>query len=93
MDNSALPDETTVKSILKNLEEHDQRTILPDLKLPCLLIHGVKDEITPVEAAKTLAAGMLQSRLLIIEGASHAPFWNCPDLFVKRIEEDLNWLQ
>ncbi|MBW2503896.1 MAG: alpha/beta hydrolase [Deltaproteobacteria bacterium] len=93
VENSHLPDETTTKSLLENLEIQDQRNLLPDLKVPCLLIHGAKDEITPVDAAKTLAAHITDSRLIIFEDASHAPFWSCPDLFVKQIKEYLEWLQ
>jgi uncharacterized protein len=41
------------------------------LKLPALVVHGDLDEIIPIEMGRELARTLPESRLLVVEGASH----------------------
>lgn len=56
------------------LLETDLRTVWPQLPQTTLLIHGDKDALAPVAAARWLAAQRPDSRLQVIAGATHAPF-------------------
>src|SRR3990167_11480475 len=52
----------------------DLRDIIPDIKIPVLIIHGEKDNVCPLNAAKYLAENLPHARLEIFKDAGHAPF-------------------
>lgn len=78
--------------ILKSLERlkiEDIRKLLPKIDIPVLLIHGDQDQICPVEASKHMAEVIPRSRLVVFNGAGHAPFLEEPEKFRKIVMEFL----
>lgn len=69
------------------LREVDLRPLLPSLSTRSLLIHGEKDPLNPLAAARWLRASIPQARLEVFAGAGHAPFLADPDRFVRLVED------
>lgn len=63
------------------LQATDLRAQLSALTLPVQIVHGVRDKLAPVAAARFLAQALPQAQLALIEGAGHAPFLSHPMLF------------
>jgi pimeloyl-[acyl-carrier protein] methyl ester esterase len=59
---------------------------LRELRVPLTIIHGARDTLVPVAAARALAARLPGSALHVIEGAGHAPFLSHPLSFEAIIE-------
>ncbi|MGA2150913.1 MAG: alpha/beta fold hydrolase, partial [Geobacteraceae bacterium] len=59
----------------------DIREKLPAIDRPVLLIHGSADTICPPSVARYLAERLPDARLVMLDGAGHAPFLSRPDEF------------
>ena len=64
----------------------DLRDIIPDIKIPVLIIHGEKDNVCPVDTGKYLAHNLPDARLEIFKDAGHAPFLTKPKEFNKIVK-------
>ncbi len=62
---------------LKVLQESDRRALLPAVRAPSLVLHGVGDTIVATEAARAAAALLPNAHFREI-GRGHAPFLNAP---------------
>ncbi|HMY05741.1 MAG TPA: alpha/beta fold hydrolase [Accumulibacter sp.] len=71
---------TALRRGLQWLREIDLRQRLAEIDVPTLLIHGEHDLLNPLAAAQHLAFALPQSRLAVVAGAAHAPFWSNPSL-------------
>ena len=58
----------------------DLRPLLPDLKLPVLLVNGSLSAV-PHEVGGWLERHLPEGRRLVLEGAGHAPYWDAPERF------------
>jgi 3-oxoadipate enol-lactonase len=67
----------------------DSRRRLGEIRCPTLVVAGAKDNAVPAHHARMLHEGIAGSRLVMIEGASHALVWTYPDVFVRAVEEFL----
>lgn len=74
---------------LKILECQDLRLQLKALRLPFLRIYGALDGLVPRKIAPLLDALWPESRSVIIDKASHAPFISHTDAFCSRVDEFL----
>ena len=63
---------------LRLLREEDRRAALPGIAVPTLVVHGERDRIVPVGAARFLAAQLPNAQLELVPGAGHAPFLSRP---------------
>jgi pimeloyl-[acyl-carrier protein] methyl ester esterase len=63
---------------LRLLQDADLRQSLHDIAQPTMVIHGARDEIAPLAAAKHLASNVRNARLETLAGAAHAPFVSEP---------------
>lgn len=79
------PSTDTLRDALTILLETDLRAVLPQLRIPVLLVHGNRDTLAPVDASRWMVQQLSQARLHVIEGASHAPFLSHPDTFVQTV--------
>jgi pimeloyl-[acyl-carrier protein] methyl ester esterase len=71
-----------LQSALKILLETDLRQACVALNVPLRIIHGDRDMLAPVSAARWMAETLPQANLITIPGASHAPFISHPGAFV-----------
>jgi 3-oxoadipate enol-lactonase len=56
----------------------DSGPMLPDLKIPVLVLAGVKDQIIPTEKARAMAATIATATLALVEDAGHMPMLEQP---------------
>ena len=82
---SPLPDTPTLLAGLDWLRDVDLRPQLSRITTPTLLIHGERDPLMPLPAARWLAQQLPTAQLEVISGAAHAPFITDPDAFARRI--------
>ncbi len=74
-----------LQAALDMLLEADLRDAVAGMAQPALVLHGERDTLAPVAAARWLAARLPQAQLAVIGGASHAPFLSHPVAFVARL--------
>jgi len=75
------PDPGAALAGLEVLAREDLRAGLAGIDLPVLLVHGDRDPICPVGAARAMAAAIPGARLAVLPGAGHAPFLSRPGAF------------
>ena len=73
------PDAGSLQQGLDQLLGNDFRQAMHDIAQPLLIVHGDRDTLAPVAAASWMASQRLDAELLLIPGASHAPFLSHPD--------------
>lgn len=61
----------TVAWTWQSLRGTDQRSLLPGMPWPTLLVHGEQDEDCPASHARMLAAGLPDATLTLLAGAGH----------------------
>lgn len=76
----AFPTSEQAEKELDELEKIDLRPVLPEIKVPTLIIHGSKDEVCLPAAAKYLRENIPGSQLVILEGIGHAPMIEAPGI-------------
>ncbi|MFL5575591.1 MAG: alpha/beta fold hydrolase [Gemmatimonadaceae bacterium] len=67
---------------------YDWRDTLRGLPVPTLVIHGEED-LLPVDVARETAALLPASRLALLPGSGHLPFWETPEPFFALVEQFL----
>lgn len=72
------PDLGAALGALDALAAADQRSILPSLDLPVLLVHGAEDRIVPAGASAVLGAGLPRAWRVVLPGVGHVPFLTRP---------------
>ncbi len=63
----------------------DRRPDLPGIAAPALVIVGADDVVTPLPFAETLAAGIPDAELVVIEGAGHLTALERPEEFAAAV--------
>jgi pimeloyl-ACP methyl ester carboxylesterase len=64
--------------------------LLPSISgIPVLLLWGSKDRVVDPASAEILTGRLKNSRLVIIEGAGHLPYEECPEEFVSVVSKFL----
>ncbi|MFH1805667.1 MAG: alpha/beta hydrolase [Pseudomonadota bacterium] len=59
----------------------DCRDILPDLTMPCAIVGGLADKITPPVAQQIMADAIPMAQMTMVAGAGHYVPLECPDIF------------
>lgn len=67
--------------------ENDIQDRISDVSIPVLVISGENDQIIPKEQSIQLASELPNSDLVIIPNCGHVPQEECPDLFMKAIDD------
>lgn len=62
---------------------------LDEIRAPTLVIHGERDTLVPLSAAREAARRISGARLEVIPGAGHWPMREYPDLFNRLVDEFL----
>lgn len=63
----------------------DYRTLLPDIRLPTLILHGEDDPECPSDHARLMARGIPGARLVLWPGCGHVPMAHDPEGFVREL--------
>lgn len=82
---ATLPEAAALDSGLALLRELDLRPLLPRVPQPVLLVHGARDPLMPLAAARWAAATLPAARLEVFEDSAHAPFLSQPERFVSSL--------
>ncbi len=81
-----------VLSMLKTWDE-DMRTLESDLarlrNFPALLIWGELDRAVPVQSGHCLQQYFDDAELVVLRGAGHLPFEECPDMLARAVNDFL----
>lgn len=78
-----------MKQSMINLIETDLKPFLNKLKVQTLIIWGEGDKITPLADASIMQSIIKNSKLEIIKGARHSPFYTHPEKVVEIIKNDI----
>ena len=62
-------------------ERRDHLSILPAIKIPCLIVVGEEDFFTPLPIARLMSDSIPGAQLAVINGAGHLPNMEAPDAF------------
>ncbi len=71
------------------LRDFDVSDRLSEIAAPTLAIHGEDDYVVP-ELGQTLAAGLADARLVVVDDAGHLPFIDQTDLYLETISAFLD---
>ena len=77
----------SLKLGLEYLIEKDLRNKLSEIKVPILLIHGDNDFICPLENAEFIKNQTVNSKICIIKGKGHVPFFTDTNMCYKAIKQ------
>jgi class 3 adenylate cyclase len=66
----------------------DVSDLLESIDVPTLIVHA-RDDLVPIQGARTMARLIPNSRLLELDGVDHAPWLNSPDEVTGEIEQML----
>jgi len=75
-----------VRAIIDGMREYDNRSVLPAIRVPTLVLHP-SDEWIPVELGRDLAGRIPGARFVELPGADHIPFAGDYRPLVAEIEE------
>lgn len=78
-----------MQKTIVNLINTDLKPILGEIKVPTLIIWGENDKITSIKDAYLMNKLIKKSRLNIIKGARHSPFFTNPGEVIKIIKNDI----
>jgi len=78
-----MPSAEVLRAGLDILLENDLRAEIGKLVLPLSIVHGERDMLAPVAAARWLAAQVPGARLTLIADCAHAPFLSHPKVFLQ----------
>jgi pimeloyl-ACP methyl ester carboxylesterase len=76
-------------ALLRDLLSHDASGMLPEVRVPTLVVAGERDLFVPAERSRELAARIPGAQLLVLREGSHAAMVEQPELFVLSIERFL----
>ena len=62
---------------------------LASLRIPTLVVWGVRDRVFPVSHASEAVARLREGSLALIPDCGHMPHVECPDLFLAALDEFL----
>ena len=79
------PDTQALRGGLAILRDCDLRDVVSEVRQPTLIIHGDRDQLTPLAAGEWLAQALPDARLTVLHGAAHAPFLSHPDQFTQSL--------
>jgi pimeloyl-ACP methyl ester carboxylesterase len=73
--------------------EHDFSQIVRAIRAPTLIIWGAQDTIAPPRTGQALASSIPGARLIVLEGAGHAPQVQMPERFNPLVLDEIDGRQ
>lgn len=71
------------------LADVDLRDVLPDVRVPTLVLHATGDRVVSVEQGRYLARHLPDARLVEIDSDDHLPFLSHPEVVTDEIQRHL----
>lgn len=71
----------TFVAAARELAREDLSALLPHVAAPTLLLWGARDVLVPPLLARAFAAGLPDSRTVVLRRSSHVPMWDEPAAF------------
>jgi pimeloyl-ACP methyl ester carboxylesterase len=81
MDNAAGQHPGGYRAIAHSMAEADLRSVLPEIRIPTLLLYGELDQRAPVAVGKDLHAAIPAAEMVVIPGAGHLMNIEAPEEF------------
>ncbi|TYO98760.1 pimeloyl-[acyl-carrier protein] methyl ester esterase [Geothermobacter ehrlichii] len=82
----SLPPQPVAEAGLRILAQDDLRSLLPEVRMPVLVLHGRQDAVIPFASGEELAAALPQARLVAFDETGHAPFLSRPEQVRQELE-------
>ncbi len=76
------------RALMEALAETDVTAVLPEVRVPTLVLHRRGDYI-PIDGARVIAESVPGARLVELDGSDHLPFLGDSDAIVEEVEEFL----
>ncbi len=86
-----LPDPASANHLLKQFASQDQRSLLPQVDCPVLVLHGELDAITPVGGGRYFAERCARAFLREYPDVGHAPFLSQPEEVAAEVGSFVQW--
>lgn len=77
-------------SMAVRMQDHSARDVLPDIKVPTLIIAGEDDRFTPLRISNEMYRIIPSAEMMIIPRGSHAAIIEQPELINLRVEKFIN---
>ena len=77
------------RALIQAARELDVRPVLPSIQVPTLVLHRKDEMVSPVEAARYMAAQIPGARLVELPGNDHVPWTGDRQALVHEVEEFL----
>ena len=79
-----------LRAMARSVEEADLRAVLPDVRVPTLLLYGDKDARAPLSVAEAIHDALPASRLVVMPGVGHASSVEAPQAFNGHVRDFLH---
>ena len=76
-------------ALARDLLSHDAADLLPEVRVPALVVAGERDLFTPIERSREMAAAIPGAELLVLREGSHAAMVEQPELLALTLEKFL----
>ena len=76
-------------ALARDLLSHDASELLPDVRVPVLVVAGERDLFAPLERSQEMAARIPGAQLLVLRQGSHAAMVEQPELLALSLEKFL----
>ncbi|MCK4355372.1 alpha/beta hydrolase [Candidatus Parcubacteria bacterium] len=76
-----------LKETFRNIIKEDLRKYFSKIKIPCLIIWGDKDNMTPISDAYLMDKEIPNSKLEILPGIGHFPYTENPEILAQKIRK------
>lgn len=73
----------------RSAKKDNLQSVLPQIKVPTLLLWGEDDQVTTMDVAETFHRCIPNSELVTVKGCGHAPMIEKPDWFSENVERFL----
>ena len=77
-------------SMLASAGEHSALDLLPEIRVPCLVVAGEADGFTPPELSQAMADAIPGAELLVVQAGSHTAPLERPELVGRTVREFLS---
>ena len=80
-------DPNAIESLWQSLVDEDFRALLPAIRQPTLVVHGIRSHLYGSDTAEHLAAALPHARAVAFDRSGHAPHLEQPELFNRTLKD------